>query len=121
MANAAWVKANVQYAAVLDDIRPLKKHMEELQKPMAASQVRIAQCEEDFRKVDFTVATLKEDFGKRTGEVESLKICLHKAASRVAAAKALLSKLGREQAELWQSHELLYLLRGTDEVIGKRL
>lgn len=102
MANAAWVKANVQYATVLDDIRPLKKHIEELQKPMAASQERIAQCEEDLRKVDSTVAGLKEEFGKRTGEVESLKICLHKAASKVTAARALLSKLGREQAR-WEN------------------
>lgn len=95
--HSAWVKANLQYAIVIDDIRPLREHIKELTGPLEASRERIQQCEDNLKVVDSNVSTLKAEFGTRTGEAEAIKIDLQKATSKVASAKDLLTKLSGEK------------------------
>ncbi|KAL3676900.1 hypothetical protein R1sor_026848 [Riccia sorocarpa] len=99
---AAWVKANVQYAVVLDQIRPLQEHIQELTKSLEASRTRIQQCEQDLEAVDMNVAALKAEFSSRTGEAEVVKLNLQKATAKVKSAMDLLAKLSGEKLR-WEN------------------
>lgn len=94
---AAWVKANMEYSAVLEKVAPLESRNAELQVELDSSQERLDKCKEALDLLDKKVVDLKNDFAKRTAEAESLKVSLQKAEEVLAAAQELLEKLSGER------------------------
>lgn len=93
---AMWVKANLQYAAVLEKIGPLEADLARLMKSLDASKDRVKKLQDALAIVDQTVAALRDDFGGKTREAEILKANVEKATNTIKAAQALLEKLSGE-------------------------
>jgi len=52
---AAWVQANLAYAAVLERTAPLQKALQEVMVGLSESQARLAQCEVELEQLDAQV------------------------------------------------------------------
>ncbi|KAI9144619.1 dynein heavy chain and region D6 of dynein motor-domain-containing protein [Paraphysoderma sedebokerense] len=99
---AAWVKANLKYAEVLERVQPLEKHLEMLSQSLEASRSRLRTLREELETIDSHVAALKADFAQKTREGEILKTDLQRSTQIIQRAKTLLSKLDGERAR-WGS------------------
>lgn len=98
---AAWVKANIKYAMVLERIQPLEKELQSAEKSLKKSQQRLESCEAELAEIDEKVAALKDNFGKKTREAETLRVGLETAQLTLEGAQKLLGQLGGEQGR-WQ-------------------
>ena len=94
---AAWVKANLEYSAVLIRIAPLQNANDRLVAELESSKDRLGKCEAALRHLDVKVQELKNDFAKRTAEAESLKASLRKAEEVLGSAQEMLGKLAGER------------------------
>jgi len=94
---AAWVKANLEYSAVLIKIAPLEKANAELQADLEASKDRLEKCQTAMAVLDEKVKELKDNFARKTAEAERLKQSLQKAEDVLGAALELLEKLSGER------------------------
>ncbi|KAI8925894.1 dynein heavy chain and region D6 of dynein motor-domain-containing protein [Entophlyctis helioformis] len=99
---AVWVKANLQYATVVEKVAPLEQDLQRLTSTLEASRARVQKLKEQLDHVDRKVADLKADFGEKTREAESLKASLDKAMSVIHRAQGLLEKLSGEGGR-WKS------------------
>eukprot|EP00842_Homolaphlyctis_polyrhiza_P006526 jgi/Hompol1/6875/HPOL_005105-RA len=93
---AIWVKANLQYATVVEKVAPLEQDLQRLTTTLEASRARVQKLKEQLDVVDRKVQDLKEDFGSKTREAESLKASLEKAMGVIQRAQGLLEKLSGE-------------------------
>jgi dynein heavy chain 2 len=93
---AQWVKANLQYSAVLERIGPLEADLNRLTKTLDASRGRIEKLKESLAVVDQNVAALREDFGSKTRDAETLRANLQKASEVIKNSSKLLDKLSGE-------------------------
>ena len=71
---AAWVKANLEYSAVLLKVAPLEAANSELQAELESSKARLIKCKDALGMLDAKVVELRDDFSKRTAEAEALKV-----------------------------------------------
>jgi len=94
---AAWVKANLEYSAVLIRIQPLQEANDHLQAELESSKDRLNKCQAALKHLDAKVLELKNDFAKRTAEAETLKASLIKAEEVLGAAQEMLGKLAGER------------------------
>ena len=94
---AAWVKANLEYSAVLVKISPLMEANDQLQAELESSKERLEKCKSALSMLDGKVVELRADFSKRTAEAESLKVSLAKAEETLGSAQTLLEKLSGER------------------------
>ncbi|KAL2914266.1 hypothetical protein HK105_206212 [Polyrhizophydium stewartii] len=99
---AMWVKANLQYATVVEKVAPLEQDLQRLTATLDASRNRVQKLKEQLDVVDRKVQALKDDFGGKTREAESLKASLDKAMSVIHRAQGLLEKLSGEGSR-WSS------------------
>ncbi|KAJ3197037.1 Cytoplasmic dynein 2 heavy chain 1 [Irineochytrium annulatum] len=93
---AMWVKANVQYSAVLERIGPLEADLGRLTKTLDASRQRVAKLKEALALVDKNVSALRDDFGSKTRDAETLRSSLDKASGIIKSSQGLLEKLSGE-------------------------
>ncbi len=99
---APWVKANLEYSAVLNSIAPLTASAEKLKKSLESSEKKLKKLQEDLAEVDGRVDKLKTDLQDRNREAAELKYGLDKANEVLTNAQSLISKLGGERGR-WES------------------
>ncbi|KAJ3307863.1 Cytoplasmic dynein 2 heavy chain 1, partial [Blyttiomyces sp. JEL0837] len=99
---AMWVKANLQYSAVLVRINPLEADLLRLTRSLDSSKERINQLKESLSMVDRNVQALRDDFGNKTRDAETLRANLEKASETIHQSQGLLEKLSGE-GKRWQS------------------
>ena len=106
---AAWVKANVKYAQVLEKIAPLEAELAQAAAAVERCGAELAGARAELDQTDVRVQQLKASLGKRTAEAEGLKIALARTEDTLGRAQSLLSQLGGEK-ERWE-HTVAELAR----------
>jgi dynein heavy chain 2, cytosolic len=99
---AVWVKANLQYAAVVEKVAPMEKELQALTKSLNSSKMRVQSLKEALDQVDSTVEELRAGFGTKTREAETLRMSLEKAMYVIQNSQGLLEKLSGEGSR-WSS------------------
>lgn len=94
MAN--WVRAQIKYANVIENIEPLENEQNKLQSNLAKIEEKATKLKANLAAVDEKVANLKATFEKMTSEATRLKIELEKAEETIEAAESLVGKLQGE-------------------------
>ena len=94
---AAWVKANVEYATILERIGPLQQQLTDLETNKRNGEEKLGKLQKKLKKIDEEVDQLRKDFSSRCKEAERLKDRLEKAEKDLSAAKELLDKLSGEK------------------------
>ncbi|KAJ3270644.1 Cytoplasmic dynein 2 heavy chain 1 [Terramyces sp. JEL0728] len=104
---ALWVKANIQYSAVVEKVAPLESDLKRLTNTLEESRARVAKLKEGLDLVDKKVEALRDGFGNKTREAEGLRAGLENAMEIMHRAQGLLEKLSGEGTR-WniQSQEL---------------
>jgi len=99
---ASWVTANVQYAKVLEHVRPLEKELSKTQAEVEKSKQELVSLNAQLTSLEAMVDNLKVDLGKKTAEVESLKATAEMLEARLQSSRILLSKLkGKRETPLF--------------------
>uniref|UniRef100_A0A0N4ZU30 Cytoplasmic dynein 2 heavy chain 1 n=1 Tax=Parastrongyloides trichosuri TaxID=131310 RepID=A0A0N4ZU30_PARTI len=93
---AAWVKANLQYAEILEKIQPLEKEKEKLMKNLQKSKNQMDNLSKGLLTVDAKVAQLKENFEELMKEATQIKIDLEKEQAIIGTAETLVNRLEGE-------------------------
>ncbi|TPP62125.1 Cytoplasmic dynein 2 heavy chain 1 [Fasciola gigantica] len=99
---ATWVRANVQYAVVLERIAPLEAEQAQLRGSLAQTETALTRLAEDLAGVDSKVARLRAVFEQHTSEATRLKAELDRAKETLASAEALVGELEGEHAR-WKN------------------
>ncbi|KAI8908484.1 dynein heavy chain and region D6 of dynein motor-domain-containing protein [Gorgonomyces haynaldii] len=93
---AQWVKANLQYAEVMEKVGPLEQDLQNLTKSLNESKARVEKLKEGLDQVDMKVERLRDDFGQRTREAETIRQDLERAMQVIERSQKLLEKLSGE-------------------------
>jgi dynein heavy chain 2 len=93
---ALWVKANIQYATVMEKVEPLEKDLKVLTDSLISSKTRVEKLKTDLGVVDAFVEGLRVDFSSRTREAETLRQGLERAMEIMSRSQGLLEKLSGE-------------------------
>lgn len=99
---ATWVRANVQYAVVLERIGPLEAEQAQLRSSLAQTETALTRLAEDLAGVDSKVAQLRAVFEQHTSEATRLRAELDRAKETLASAEALVGELEGEHAR-WKN------------------
>ena len=102
---AAWVKANIRYSMVLEQIEPLEKSLQEATYQLEESQQRMQRCQDELNEIDERVAEMKERFSRKIAEAETLKVSLQRVEDTLGKAQNLLGKLSGEK-DRWEETAL---------------
>lgn len=94
--------ANVNYAKVLESIRPLEQEQSKLHSKLQTANQRIKQLNTGVVDVDKAVSELKEQLNTYTKESAEIEIRLGKAQETISAAEGLLEKLN-DEFERWKT------------------
>ncbi|CUG86359.1 dynein heavy chain, putative, partial [Bodo saltans] len=94
---AAWVKANVDYATILERIGPLQGQLDSLVTNKQVGEEKLEKLRKKLKKIDERVEQLRKDFSQKCKEAERLKDKLEKAEKDLGAAEDLLEKLSGEK------------------------
>ncbi|CAD5120552.1 DgyrCDS9119 [Dimorphilus gyrociliatus] len=111
---ANWVRAQIKYANVIENIEPLENEQNKLQSNLAKIEDKATKLKQNLAAVDEKVANLKATFERMTSEATRLKIELEKAEETIAAAESLVGKLQGEY-DRW-SGQVGELKRELDEL-----
>lgn len=90
---AAWVKANLEYVFIIENVRPLEEEHSAADAEITKGQERLKACEEELYKNNELVSNLKMDFSNRTRQAETYRMDLIKTESRLSSAESLLGNL----------------------------
>ncbi|CAH8521251.1 unnamed protein product [Heterobilharzia americana] len=90
---ATWVRANVQYASVLERIAPLEAEHANLKTSLLQAENSLRNLANDLSNVDSKVAKLRSVFEKRTAEAANLKVELDRARETLISAETLVGEL----------------------------
>ncbi|CAG0883700.1 unnamed protein product [Cyprideis torosa] len=93
---AAWVKANVTFARVVEKIRPLEKEQSKLQSNLKSAEEQMAELTTGLDDVDKKVTVLREKFEQSTKEATIMEIKLQEATNKISVASDLVGKLEGE-------------------------
>ena len=98
---ASWVKANIKYSVVLDNVKPLEMEKARATQQLKAAETRLARCKQEKIDLEEEVKQLNQTFRKTTEEAQVLKIELKKTEGVLNAARNLVEKLSGER-DRWQ-------------------
>ncbi|CEF67356.1 Dynein heavy chain domain and Dynein heavy chain, P-loop containing D4 domain and Dynein heavy chain, coiled coil stalk domain and P-loop containing nucleoside triphosphate hydrolase domain-containing protein [Strongyloides ratti] len=104
---ASWVKANLQYAEILEKIQPLEKEKEKLIKNLQKSKNQMDNLSKGLTTIDAKVGQLKENFEELMKEATQIKIDLEKEQSIIATAETLVNRLEGEYKRWNEQNEVL--------------
>ncbi|CAH8846367.1 unnamed protein product [Trichobilharzia szidati] len=93
---ATWVRANVQYASVLERISPLEAEHNKLKSSLLQAENSLTNLAKDLSNVDSKVAKLRSIFEKHTTEATHLKMELERTKETLASAETLVGELESE-------------------------
>uniref|UniRef100_A0A5K4FDN9 Cytoplasmic dynein 2 heavy chain 1 n=1 Tax=Schistosoma mansoni TaxID=6183 RepID=A0A5K4FDN9_SCHMA len=99
---ATWVRANVQYAKVLERIAPLEKEHAKLKQSLIQAENSLTNLTKGLSNVDSNVANLRTIFEKRTSEAANLKMELEKTRETLLSAETLVGELESEHTR-WEN------------------
>nr|CCC94835.1 putative dynein heavy chain [Trypanosoma congolense IL3000] len=94
---AAWVKAMIDYSAILESIGPLNNQLADLEKNKKEGEEQLHSLKKKLKKIDEAVEKLRKDFSEKCKEAEQIKDTLEKAQGELTKAKDLLEKLSGEK------------------------
>uniref|UniRef100_A0AAF5DHG2 Cytoplasmic dynein 2 heavy chain 1 n=1 Tax=Strongyloides stercoralis TaxID=6248 RepID=A0AAF5DHG2_STRER len=106
---ASWVKANLQYAEILEKIQPLEKEKEKLVKNLQKSKNQMDNLSKGLLTIDAKVAQLKENFEELMKEATQIKIDLEKEQSIIDTAETLVNRLEGEYKRWNEQNEMLQI------------
>jgi dynein heavy chain 2 len=115
---AAWVKANIQYSAVLQKIQPLQSELDKATRSLDEMSAGLERNQKELSTIDDKVARLKKDFAERTSEAEKLRALLEVTERKVERATELLGKLSGEK-DRWE--RTVGELRTTEATLPKQI
>eukprot|EP00960_Hanusia_phi_P074745 768303-Hanusia_phi.AAC.3 len=98
---AAWVRAQVQYSAALEHVKPLEEELQRLDKSLESSRQRKNECEVEIKKADESTSQLSSEYDVLKDEVANLNFEYKKVKTRLDAAENLLGKL-RDENTRWK-------------------
>lgn len=98
---AAWCKANIKYAEVLEKIEPLESDLAVAQKSLDEMQEGLRSNQAELATIDEKVAHLKKEFAKLTSDAERLRTALETTEVTLNRAQNLLGKLSGEKSR-WE-------------------
>ncbi|EKX39469.1 hypothetical protein GUITHDRAFT_160010 [Guillardia theta CCMP2712] len=98
---ASWVKAQVQYSAALEHVKPLEDQLQKLDKSLESSRQRKNECDVEIRKADETASRLSSEYETLTKEAAELSVEYKKVKERLDAAENLLGKL-KDENDRWK-------------------
>ena len=99
---AAWVRANLKYATVLEDVAPLDVALSSANAALGCAQDAVIATTSELARLDARVNELKVQFGARVAEAELAKTALAASEDELARAGALLNDLAGERVR-WSS------------------
>ncbi|XP_063374788.1 cytoplasmic dynein 2 heavy chain 1 isoform X3 [Cydia amplana] len=111
---AAWVQANLAYAAALDKVQPLQLQQAQLHRNLQEAEGQLAALSSGLATVDERVSALKEQLGRHTRDAAALELRLNTAQATIRAARALLDQLRHEYAA-WET-DLEYISKEISEI-----
>ncbi|KAJ8726931.1 hypothetical protein PYW08_015328 [Mythimna loreyi] len=99
---AAWVRANLHYAAALQRVQPLQAHQAKLHKNLTDAEQQMAALSSGLATVEERVAALQEQLGQHTRDAAALELRLTQANETITAATNLIDQLAHEYTA-WES------------------
>ncbi|XP_061706791.1 cytoplasmic dynein 2 heavy chain 1 [Cydia pomonella] len=111
---AAWVRANLAYAAALDKVQPLQLQQAQLHRNLQEAEGQLAALSSGLATVDERVSALKEQLGQHTRDAAALELRLATAQATIRAARTLLDQLRHEYAA-WET-DLEYISKEISEI-----
>ncbi|XP_053600523.1 cytoplasmic dynein 2 heavy chain 1 [Plodia interpunctella] len=100
---AAWVRANLAYAAALARVQPLLLQQRALQRNLQEAEAQLAALSSGLESVTERVDALKQQLGTETREAAAIELRLEAATATIAAAEGLLDRLADEDTA-WGKH-----------------
>lgn len=99
---AAWVRANLSFAVVLQKIKPLEDEQNRLQKGLKDAESRIKTLGSQLHGVETEVSKLKDRLNQVTLEAAQIEVSLKQTAETIEESERLVSELSGED-EHWRS------------------
>ncbi|XP_028177728.1 cytoplasmic dynein 2 heavy chain 1-like isoform X2 [Ostrinia furnacalis] len=99
---AAWVRANLAYAAAAARVRPLQAQQARLHKNLVAAEEQLHALSSGLATVEERVAALQQQLGQHSRDAAALELSLSNATSTIAAATALIATLAQEY-DAWET------------------
>ncbi|XP_075972807.1 dynein cytoplasmic heavy chain beethoven [Anticarsia gemmatalis] len=99
---AAWVRANLHYAAALQRVQPLQAHQASLHKNLTDAEQQMAALSSGLATVEERVAALQDELGQHTRDAAALELKLAAATDTIGAATSLLDQLAHEYSA-WEN------------------
>ncbi|MES1911190.1 MAG: hypothetical protein MHM6MM_003667 [Cercozoa sp. M6MM] len=94
---AAWVKANVEYCDILEQIAPMEAELEEANNALEESRQELLSLEKQIREIEADIEGLRASFREKTSEVELLSSKLCSFTTSIEKAEAILGGLSSER------------------------
>ncbi|XP_063823749.1 cytoplasmic dynein 2 heavy chain 1-like [Ostrinia nubilalis] len=99
---AAWVRANLAYAAAAARVRPLQAQQARLHKNLVAAEEQLHALSSGLATVEERVAALQQQLGQHSRDAAALELSLSNATSTITAATALIATLAQEY-DAWET------------------
>ena len=94
---ASWVRANVQYASVLERIAPLEAQEAELLRGLKAAEMELETLGGEISSVEVKVAKLKKQFEEKSREAAKVEAKMDETAKILKRAARLIEDLQKEK------------------------
>lgn len=108
---ALWVKANLQYANVMETVLPMETELRVLTAKLKTSKARVSDLQSALDNLDRDIDCLREEFALKTKETCMVKDALTNVLDEISSSQSLLMKLsGEEQRWQLQVDELVILI-----------
>ncbi|CAK1578266.1 unnamed protein product [Parnassius mnemosyne] len=98
---AAWVRANLHYAAALARVQPLQHQQARLHKNLQEAEAELSALSSGLNTVEERVAALKTQLGEHSRDAATLELKLTEAKRTLEAAQNLLDQLANEY-DAWE-------------------
>ncbi|CAG5009427.1 unnamed protein product [Parnassius apollo] len=98
---AAWVRANLHYAAALARVQPLQHQQARLHKNLQEAEAELSALSSGLNTVEERVASLKAQLGEHSRDAATLELKLTEAKRTLEAAQNLLDQLANEY-DAWE-------------------
>ncbi|CAD0198891.1 unnamed protein product [Chrysodeixis includens] len=116
---AAWVRANLHYAAALQRVQPLQAHQAKLHKNLTDAEQQMAALSSGLATVEERVAALQQQLGQHTRDAAGLELRLASANDTIRAATDLIQQLAHEY-DAWEN-DLEYISKEISQLNQRSL
>lgn len=100
-----WAIAQLNYAAVLNTIEPLRNELSSLESKQAVNKKKAQEIEAVINQLETSISAYKEEYANLVSQAQAIKSDLASVQSKVDRSKALLGSLGSEKSRWEMSSE----------------